>query len=1076
MQSLVEVKTQVDYFRFGNGGVLQSSQRVRLPVPLLDRIVLIWICEIPCESLGCLLGKDFLESMGAVLDFVGNRMQLKFLGDRWIPLSKMKAGHYGLNLLPADLSRWPKLSDEAWHDVGVGGVCEVQCTGKMMWKVQTKMSAASGDLNMVVHFIPEPYLSKEAFTVENVGAPTACSAPCGAMEPPGGANADAQALALSGPAAVAHPKAFPEIPSHTFAYGVNLRGVEEAGSGHGETPNLAEALVVSGPTSVHCGAPQRCHDLAVADGTAGEFHGGRGGDFRAEGREEKEPCSPTSSPGGRDSQSSGRAGWPTRRPGTRVGRTQRRSSSHQSRADQAGGAAGSGRSAEGHRGGHHDQGETDGGSAEEQDSSEAISDEWQQPAGSWVSERISRSGATGKSASPSPTSPKSSWASSGSRECGEPAESRVGHAAQDGQPARDVPDGSRYMTSDEVRKSIGSLTTAAFNKLKRGIREVLVAAAVKAKRLKAKLGAPKDYVVDKMIDNHMQNLEKIALGEHREGFAAEVEMPSLPDFNVYESVYLPTPRMGEKRNRRKKPMEIDEWRYGHVLGWMCRDHYTPRRTFFAPWNGATAPRFLPGAAFTGRRRTVIFDAEGNREETVDDNFREDRNPTRQHAWVGETWVEVYWPWLFTAYPHPDDGNRDGVLFTEEMRVLGDGGDRGMHTMANGDQVFVARNTMNCHGTLPIDNTVPISTFVKFRGQDWIVLEHRVLHRDRAHHRLKYGVLAQEAVALLQIHHLSMMDRDGETPRKPFVGELYTETEPVSRAALRRGHSICPSVTLKTGYDLRVHRHRKRATAHLRKQRPYCLVIAFPCSIWSVLQNLGPSGDTMKRRRLDRRRKLEAVLVEYAAERALDQLLHGCHFILENPASSAAWRLVGKLRELVERRAEIGLYYVRIDQCHFGLRGAGGGLHQKPTNILTSSYEVAYALEDCRCSKDHQHEPVIGGHKVTELAGHYPPAMAERILDGLEAEFEKLYHEVNVVSPDAEDDAEDDGDESGFDDDEDDAPAGDGPDVGEIGDGLHADPEGRAPDAEALEDIDIPDGAEGEQPSAAEKKLAAHLHE
>ena len=138
-------------------------------------------------------------------------------------------------------------------------------------------------------------------------------------------------------------------------------------------------------------------------------------------------------------------------------------------------------------------------------------------------------------------------------------------------------------------------------------------------------------------------------------------------------------------------------------------------------------------------------------------------------------------------------------------------------------------------------------------------------------------------------------------------------------------------------------------------------------------------------------------------------------------------------------------------------------------------EVAYALEDCRCSKDHQHEPVIGGHKVTELAGHYPPAMAERILDGLEAEFEKLYHEVNVVSPDAEDDAEDDGDES-FDDDEDDAPAGDGPDVGEIGDGLHADPEGRAPDAEALEDIDIPDGAEGEQPSAAEKKLAAHLHE
>jgi hypothetical protein len=61
------------------------------------------------------LGKDFLESLGAVLDFVGNRMQLKFLGDRWIPLSKMKAGHYGLNLLPADPSTWPSLTAESWH-------------------------------------------------------------------------------------------------------------------------------------------------------------------------------------------------------------------------------------------------------------------------------------------------------------------------------------------------------------------------------------------------------------------------------------------------------------------------------------------------------------------------------------------------------------------------------------------------------------------------------------------------------------------------------------------------------------------------------------------------------------------------------------------------------------------------------------------------------------------------------------------------------------------------------------------------------------------------------------------------
>jgi hypothetical protein len=192
----------------------------------------------------------------------------------------------------------------------------------------------------------------------------------------------------------------------------------------------------------------------------------------------------------------------------------------------------------------------------------------------------------------------------------------------------------------------------------------------------------------------------------------------------------------------------------------------------------------------------------------------------------------------------------------------------------------------------------------------------------------------------------------------------------------------------------------------------------------------------------------------------------------------AWR---PFRELVEGRAEIGLYYVRIDQCHFGLKGAGGGLHYKPTNILTSSYEVAYALQDCRCSKDHQHEPVIGGHKVTELAGHYPSALAELILDGLEAQFERLFHEVNVASPEGPAEV---GHETEEDEDLDDDDDGDGdqpddnPEVGEIGDGLHADPEGRAPGAEALEDAEaaVPVADGGDQPTTAEKKLAAHLHE
>ena len=68
----------------------------------------------------------------------------------------------------------------------------------------------------------------------------------------------------------------------------------------------------------------------------------------------------------------------------------------------------------------------------------------------------------------------------------------------------------------------------------------------------------KDYAMDSMVERHMQNLENIASGTHRGGFASEMSVPSLPDLAVYETVHLPIARMGEKRARRKKPREIDE--------------------------------------------------------------------------------------------------------------------------------------------------------------------------------------------------------------------------------------------------------------------------------------------------------------------------------------------------------------------------------------------------------------------------------------------------------------------------------------------------------------------------------------
>jgi len=122
------------------------------------------------------------------------------------------------------------------------------------------------------------------------------------MESHADASAASEEMALSRTARVADSTTIFAVSPNAAANGIHC-------SGHGETSHLAEALAVSSATSVHSGAPQ-CHHTEVSDGALGKLHGGRGGDLQAASRENKEPCSPASSPSGRDSQSGSRAGWP----------------------------------------------------------------------------------------------------------------------------------------------------------------------------------------------------------------------------------------------------------------------------------------------------------------------------------------------------------------------------------------------------------------------------------------------------------------------------------------------------------------------------------------------------------------------------------------------------------------------------------------------------------------------------------------------------------------------------------------------------------------------------------------------
>ena len=1079
VQDLVQFKNEQDHFRFGNGGVLKSSRRVCLPIPIQNQLVRVWICEIPCASLGCLLGKDFLESLGAILDFTGKKMLLKHVSDRWIPLSRMQAGHFSLSCIPRELCSWPHVSDLPWHAVGVDGVCLVQAEGKMKWKTRSKFSVNNmeADLNLTVRYIPELCGSSVSPALRDAGRPEFCFKDLPKMDPDVHTSPGSSPMALARSTTMAHPTTVSSTSTSSNAYGIHSSGMETAVGGYGEAQGMAEILVAEGCREDDGHPPPRGSDSETSHGPGRELHGGRGTSLRDQDAQEEAQESPASLSDSRDSQGYTRSGWPKRRSGQRDDRSERRLAKTQSRLDQARRLGECHGDAGGLSGRHQEQGQASGSRDHEQvgqavynadNPADHDSNDTDSPQG-WIDPDWKRQrGISTASRSRSRSSSDSAWTHSGSRRgdlLGSSVESSGSRERLGDDPA--VLPAERGERSSSVRKSVGSIGKPSMKDLKKGFKTALIQACRKARRMKKAMGAPASHVAEVMETEYMKFLDRVATGDYKECFIADLPMPKLP-FGAYAAAKLPTPSLLPLPRRPTNLLE-DEWRWGHVRNWICRDHYVKRRQLCLPRNGTSAPRFLPAEAFTGRRRTVIMDDDGEvLLERADDNWFADGGLSSDTPWLGETWFEISEDWIQRAYPAEDPSRQ----LTEKIwRDITDTDMTGVQDLPNGDRVFVERNVKTAYGVVPTSSSVPVSTYVYERRNGWTKLEEKVLYRDRAVHRLHHGNLAQKAEILVMIHHESLDDDklpDGQKPPPPLVGELYTQTEPVSKHALRSGHTVMPSISLKMGYNLLNAKDRKRASKAIKVNRPFCLVIAFPCSLWSNLTNLSASNDPLKRARLYFRRKMEKVLVEFAAEQAIDQVLNGCHFVIENPATSQAWNLVGKLKTLMKNAEKLNLHHVRIDQCHFGLRGPGGGLHKKSTSFLTSSQAVADEMNGCRCDGSHPHEPVIGGKRVTEPAGHYPPELAKALVRAIEREFDNLVEEVNVALNDPEDEDHEDGDSEADDEGE------DNPDFDDdgLGGGLHGTPEGQNPQDELVDDVDVSQGGE---PSQGERRLAAHLH-
>ena len=118
IRSLICTAQEGELFRFGNGGAQRSGVRYRLPIMIGSNLVTVWVSVVRV-----LLGRDFLDAVGAVVSFTKQKLRPDFLDGKLISLAQVSAGHFALHLVPPT---WPRLGPSRWRRWGADGIIEQQ--------------------------------------------------------------------------------------------------------------------------------------------------------------------------------------------------------------------------------------------------------------------------------------------------------------------------------------------------------------------------------------------------------------------------------------------------------------------------------------------------------------------------------------------------------------------------------------------------------------------------------------------------------------------------------------------------------------------------------------------------------------------------------------------------------------------------------------------------------------------------------------------------------------------------------------------------------------------------------------
>ena len=208
--------------------------------------------------------------------------------------------------------------------------------------------------------------------------------------------------------------------------------------------------------------------------------------------------------------------------------------------------------------------------------------------------------------------------------------------------------------------------------------------------------------------------------------------------------------------------------------------------------------------------------------------------------------------------------------------------------------------------------------------------------------------------------------------EPFAGAFG-----ITRVAAEEfGWTCSQPMDLLDGYDLLSGAGRQLVKQVLAEHRPYLVVLAFDCRIWSSLTNLSPEQAWDQLRRGVGRRALQ--LVRWICQ---EQDRAGRYYLVENPCGSVAWFFEGILGKLLENARGKFLYG---DQCRFGKKDSESKRPvRKRTGWLSNSEPILNQWASS-VSARLAHEQVLGsntGGLRSKQAAEYPRALCRAVCQG-----------------------------------------------------------------------------------------------